>query len=162
MKNYTREDYRAAGMGLIQAHHAAQTTARFVELERLGLVRLRKEEEQESYYDVYGEPEAYEGRNGKRVSAEQARKEMDDVIDRLGCWCSVSEYRATDGGDWTLADSCGMHTGYADCLNPLENWYIPDLMSAAVSKCESALAAIEAESAERSHWEARDTITTTL
>lgn len=40
-------------------------------------VRLLAEPEEENYYDVYRLPEAYTDGHGRRVSAEQAREEID-------------------------------------------------------------------------------------
>lgn len=108
--------------------------------ESAGLVRLRSEEEQESYFDGFGEPEAYTDAHGRRVSAEQARKELCELIDAKGCWCVISEY--WDGEEWQQADSIGMCTGYDDPESPFENCYVPDLMRSALDAVNAPVYAI--------------------
>lgn len=110
---------------------AARTIIAFRKAEADGLVRLRAEEEQESYLDVYGDS-VLDGmeRNGHPLSREDARKDLLETLDREGVWCSISEW--FDGDDWQMADSCGMHTGYRDPLCPFQNCYIVDGMRAAL------------------------------
>lgn len=124
--------FRKAGFLASQALHSAKAVIDWEPLEDAGLVRLRAEPEQESYFDVYGELEGYEGANGRRVSAEQERKELIDTIDRDGCWCIVAEY--FDGQKWRHADSIGMCTGYKNPLSPVENAYVSDLMRSTISQ----------------------------
>ena len=99
-------------------------------------VRLRVEEEQESYFDVYGEPDGYEGMHGRRVSAEQERKEMVETLDRDGCWRVFSEFWNPETEEWEVADSVGMNTGYSDPTSWRENCYVPDLMQAALDQAD--------------------------
>ena len=87
-----------------------------------GLVRLRAFPETESYFDVYGEPD----------DANQ-RQKIIDQIDLNGCWLVESEFYAD--GQWHHADSIGMCV-YARPLDPTENWYIEDLMRAAIEALE--------------------------
>lgn len=94
-------------------------------------VRLRCVEECENYYDVFGAPEAYTDVHGRRVSATDARKEIDDLLDLHGCWFLVAEFSTDHGETWHVADTIGMCTGYV--LSPYENGYVPDLMRAAMS-----------------------------
>jgi len=96
----------------------------FRNLERHGFVRLRAEPEQESYFDVFGEPD----------SAEE-RQEIVDSINLHGCWWVVSEFRGDDGR-WHRADSIGMCAGYQNVLDPEENDYVCDLMASAVNAPE--------------------------
>lgn len=110
----------------------ARTLQEWRDAESAGLVRLRQEEEQESYLDSYGEPEAYTDMNGRRVSAEKAREELCELLDRKGCWWIVSE--VFNGEEWEQADSIGMCAGYDDPCSPFENSYVPDLMRAALDR----------------------------
>ena len=123
-RNY-RQFRGKGGMGARKAVRAARILAKWEELGE-GCVRMRAEAEEESYMDSYGEPEGYVDGNGRRVSVAQARKELVELIERDGCWRTVSEY--FDGQEWQHADSCGMHTGYKDVLSPFENWYVVDEM----------------------------------
>ena len=101
----------------------SNTIETFCALESDGQVRLRALPETESYFDVYGEPDDA-----------QERQEIIDQIERTGCWFVVSEFYAD--GQWHHADSVGMCAGYENPLNPAENWYIEDLMRAAISALE--------------------------
>lgn len=98
---------------------AAKTILAFRELESRGLVRMRAEPETDNYFDVFGD----EGTPAQR-------KRTEEIIERLGCWWTVSEW--FDGDEWQHADSCGMHTGYKNPLDPFENCYVIDEMQAAV------------------------------
>lgn len=121
---------RKAGWRAHEALYAARAIADF---ESLGedAVRLRAEPEDENYFDVYGEPEGYTDIHGRHVSPEQERKNIERSIERDGCWYVFSEW--FDGDEWQQADGVGMCAGYNDPLSPFENWYIPDLMRAAVN-----------------------------
>jgi len=88
-------------------------------LESQGLVRLRAEEENESYFSVYGKPES-----------EKERQEMIETLERTGCWCVISEFFAD--GAWHFSDSVGLCTGYENPLNLEENTYVIDLMRSAI------------------------------
>lgn len=136
---------------------AARTILRFRELEREGLVRISAEPEEESYFAVYGEPSGYVNAQGHEVSAEKEREEICAVLERDGCWRTVSEW--FDGEDWQEADSCGMHTGYRDPCDPFQNCYVVQEMQSAIDALEAHQAEQSRESAERAEWEARDTVT---
>jgi hypothetical protein len=129
--------FRKAGYLPIQALRASKTLLQWAELEDQDLVRLSAEPEQENYFDVYGEPDGYEDGNGRHVSAEQERKELEREIELNGCWVVYSEYRATPDDLWEHADSIDMCTGYRDPLSPFENDYVIDLMQAAVDAVEA-------------------------
>jgi hypothetical protein len=129
--------FRKAGYLPIQALRASKTLLQWAELEDQDLVRLSAEPEQENYFDVYGEPDGYEDGNGRHVSAEQERKELEREIELNGCWVVYSEYRATPDDSWERADSIGICTGYRDPLSPFENDYVIDLMQAAVDAVEA-------------------------
>jgi hypothetical protein len=98
------------------------TIETFRALESDGLVRLRAFPETDSWFDVYGEPD----------DANQ-RQEIIDQIDLHGCWLIESEFYAD--GAWHHADSVGMCV-YSRPLDPAENWYVEDLMRAAVDALE--------------------------
>jgi hypothetical protein len=127
--------FRASGGGIVGesakwALRDAKTLLAFREAESEGLVRLRCEPEQESYLDAYGEPEGYTVANGRRVTAEQALKELLETLERDGAWWACAEW--FDGEEWQMADSCGMHTGYRDPLCPFQNCYIAGHMRSAL------------------------------
>jgi dihydroorotate dehydrogenase len=134
MKTYS--DFRKAGYTAKQSNYMAKAVAEF---EQLGedKVRLAAVPEMENYFDVYGEPEGYVGKNGKRVSAEQEHKEIIEQIERDGCYCVVSYYRDENDNKWIAADSVGMCAGYKNVLCPVENAYVADLMRAAVDTYKS-------------------------
>jgi hypothetical protein len=126
--------FRESGFTPIHAASAARTLEAFNALESLGLVRIIAREEQESYFDVYGEPEGYTDINGRQVSAHEEREEMIRILERDGLWCVASQLnRGTEEEpDWETVDSVGVCMGYSDPCSPFENCYVPDLMSAAV------------------------------
>ena len=111
------------------ALRCAKTLVRFRQLEADGLVRMRMEEEQENYFDVYG-----------REDNPKHQKQMEDIIERLGCWRTVAEW--FDGEEWQEADSCGMHTGYQNPLSPFENCYIIQEMRSALDALDEHQATI--------------------
>jgi hypothetical protein len=126
---------RNTGHNAKDALYIAKTVNRWQQFESDGLVRLRAEPEQESYISVYGKPDAYVTHQGKRVSEEQAYKELCELLERDGCWYCLSEY--WDGEQWQHADSVGMNTGYNNPLDPKQNCYVPDLMQAAMDAVEN-------------------------
>jgi hypothetical protein len=125
--------FRATGADADYSLRAARILDRFEDAENDGLVRIVAEPEMESYFDVYGEPEGYVGQYGRRVSAEQERKELTDTFERDGLWCIKAEYRSCEKcGTFETSDSIGMNAGYQDPCSPFENCYVIDLMSAAL------------------------------
>lgn len=122
--------FRECGMSPVHALSAAKTLLEWESLEYDDRVRLRAEHEQENYFDVFGQPDGYVNAQGHRVSPEQERKEICESIERYGNYYIVSEY--FDGEEWQHADSIGMCAGYRNVLDPRENWYVPDLMAAAI------------------------------
>lgn len=132
----TKEQYyheaRKAGMSAKHALSTAKTLVAWQEAEEAGLVRLRAEEEEENYFDSYGKPEAYTSIYGRRVSEGQATKELEDLLERKGCWCVLTEW--FDGDEWHLADSVGMCVGYDDPCDWKQNWSVPDLMASALDE----------------------------
>lgn len=141
MKNQLRSDFQkflssgayATPPGNAQcALDSARTLAEFRQLERAGLVRLEMHEEEESYFSVYGEPEAYTNIFGKHVSADQAKQETVALLDQFGCYWIVSKY--WNETYWEVADTVGMCMGYKNPLDPFENSYVIDLMHQAIKK----------------------------
>ena len=124
---------------------SARTLLAFAEAESDGLVRMRCEPEQESYFDVYGDLER-DGvtRNGHPLSREQARTALVETLELDGVWWTCSEW--FDGSEWQEADSCGMHTGYSDPLNPFQNCYV-------IGEMQSALDALALHQASLSQTE---------
>lgn len=125
---------------------SAHTILAFREAEKAGLVRLRCEEEQENYFDVYG-----------REDDEKQQKEMEAILERDGCWWTCSEW--FDGEEWQHADSCGMHTGYRDPLDPFQNCYIIDEMQAALDALTSFQDERASEAEESENAACRDIVT---
>ena len=131
------------GRGCIVGHDAqsalqsARVVTSYLKLKEAGLVTLRASPECENYFDVYGEPEGYINAQGHHVSPEQARKEMCDILDRLGCWYVSSAVnrgcRHCGRSDWETVDGVGMCAGYENPMSPYENPYVVDLMAAAIA-----------------------------
>ncbi len=138
---------------------AAKTLVEFERLESLGLVRMRCEPEEERYFDVFGKPDAYTNGQGKRVSAEDALKEMVEMLDRDGCWWTVAEWRASENEDWDQADSCGMHAGYKDPLSPFENCYVIQEMQSAIDALQAYREQTAKEQTESEAMACRDILT---
>lgn len=115
--------FRKLGQQPSQAKYSALTVAAFRSREDED-VRLRLIDEEESYFDVYGKPD--DEREYKRIC---------DLIERLGNYCVTSEYKL--GDDWELANSVGHCCGYEDALSPFENWYVIDLMAAAMQAADN-------------------------
>jgi hypothetical protein len=136
---YTRttlkyEQFRKAGYRPPHALSAAKTLVAFEKLEDLHLVRIHAEPEDENYFDANGLEEGYTDIHGRRVSAEEAQKRMEEILDRDGCWCVMSQVNrgTVDEPEWETVASIGFCAGYSDPEDPMENWYVPDLMSAAI------------------------------
>lgn len=108
------------------ADHAlrmAKTITEWQEAESAGLVRLKADEERESYFSVYGEPDS-----------EQERKAIVHSLELYGCFVVYSEVNTgseASGDNWEMCDSVGMCV-YKNPLDPFENYYVPDLMQAAL------------------------------
>lgn len=107
----------------------ARTLSVFRELEDQGLVRIKAQEEEENYFDVYGEPDD-----------ERERERMVKILDRDGCWYVYSEYFSPETETWKHADGVGMCTGYSDPTDPFENCYVIGMMQEAIDllKAETA------------------------
>ena len=110
---------RASGMNAKHALSTAKAITEFNDLESAGLARLCAEPEQESYFSVFGEPDT-----------ESEREQIAAALDRDGCYVVYTEIFFNDA--WRHADSVGMCV-YSNPLDPFENWYVPDLMHAAVA-----------------------------
>lgn len=128
---------RAHGYIASEALSIARTVAQFRSLEcgehdEPGFfnVRLRAEYENENYFDVFGTPEAYADAHGRRYTAEQNTKRLEDELEQLGVYWVVSEYWG--GAEWQHADSIGMCV-YNNPCDPIENCYVPQLMRAALA-----------------------------
>lgn len=91
----------------IYAMRVARTLLRWEQLEwdehsDTGYVRLRAEAD-ESCFDMFGDEEAYVNQYGRRVSAEEAKKETERIIERNGVWYVSSQYRLTEESEWINA-----------------------------------------------------------
>jgi hypothetical protein len=115
--------------------------------EDIGAVRLIQRDEQESYFDVYGEPDGYEGLNGKRVSAEDERKEIIRLIELNGCVYVAGQFWT--GTHWETADSIGMCI-YDRPLDPFDNEYVVDIMRSTLVESAKLCSDLEASVKE---WE---------
>ena len=139
---------------------AARTILRFLELESDGLVRMRAEPEEESYFDVYGDGELHHAeRNGHPIPYEQAKKELIEMLDLHGVWWTVAEWRPDENCEWFQADSCGMHAGYEDALDPFENCYVVQEMQSAIDALEKHLDDEKSEAVNSADAACRDIVT---
>jgi len=123
--------FRAAQMGGIVGEDAksclwrAKTLAAFKSLESRGLARLQMNEEQESYFDVYGEPDT-----------KSDKKRIIESIENLGLYYVYTQTRCNCCGKWETVDSIGMCI-YNNPLDPFENDNIISLMDAAIDKAKT-------------------------
>lgn len=113
------------GMNAVQAWQEAQTRIAFDDAEKAGLVRIEAHPEEESYWDVYGEPDS-----------PKEKKQIEEALESMGCWYVVTEWRPSPDAEWEHADSVGM------CVNqnptsPDENCYVPQMMRAALDALEA-------------------------
>ena len=132
------------GFSASTALDAARTLVAF-RAEEDETVRLRVEDETDSYWTVYGEPEGYtDGRNGRRVSAEEERKETDALMETYGCLYMVAEYLDAASDEWEHADSVGMLVGYTDVRDPAVCDHAAELMGAALRARAESVADAEA------------------
>jgi len=90
--------------------------------EERGVVRFVVEPEEESYFDVYGEPDT----QGERA-------EIVRLIELNGIYRVSSQRRCDKCGSWEVVDSIGMIIAN-NPLDPDENPYIPDLMASALNQ----------------------------
>ncbi len=81
-----------------------------------------------SYFDVFGKPDD-----------EREYKQMCETLDRLGCYCVITEYfdgcPVCERGSWEMADSLGMCV-YENPLSPYENCYVIQMMQEAIKKID--------------------------
>jgi hypothetical protein len=128
MNNKTRKFYfqlRERGYTAKRSLLSAKTIEAFKRLEFEGKVRLRLEPEQESYFDVFGEPKT-----------EAERERIIEQIENLGCYGVISEY-SCHCGQWQLADSIGFCI-YEQPLDPFDNEYCIDLMHSALKQLQES------------------------
>ena len=131
------QQFRKSGYRALESLRNAKITDSFYELECTEEVRLVSTPEFESYFSVYGEPEGYTNQYGKRVTAEEERKEICDLIESNGSWIVESQYRNPYTGEWEFADSIGFCI-YSNPQSEYENCYVPDLMIAAMDQLKTA------------------------
>lgn len=131
MRHSKYQRFRANGFTVEESGRNARILDAFEDAANDETVRIGAEPEQESYFDTYGEPDGYIGANGRRVSAEQERKETEETLERDGAWFVFTEYRCPCCETWIQADGVGMCV-YSDPTSPFENCYVPDLMAAAL------------------------------
>jgi hypothetical protein len=105
------------------ALNSARTLAEWREAEGAGLVRISMDEEQESYFNVYGEPDTQEEKD--RLVAMLESKGLYVVYSEVN---TGNEY---DGDKWEVVDSIGMCC-YDNPTSPFENDYVIGLMRAAL------------------------------
>lgn len=110
--------FRALGWAPLQALRAAKLEIEFFKYARQGLVRIKIEPEQESYWDVYGT----EGYSKKDI--EQVNK----LLERDGLWWACAEARLNKKEPWEQGDSIGMLIGTDNYLDGYE----PDLWASAL------------------------------
>jgi hypothetical protein len=140
MKQQLREDFRrfldSGGYATPPGRAAcalasAKTLAEWRQFEAQGRARIVAEPDADPY-DAGDMRQGYTTIYGRIVSAEEASKEVDTMIESKGVWCVRAEWH--DGNSWQWADSiCGC-AGYEDPCNPFENCYVVDLMSSALDR----------------------------
>lgn len=139
--NQIYHDLRAAGESAVNAWRSAVIVAAFKSREcgehdepapGVSDVRLRAEPEQDSYFDAFGEPEAYTTPNGRKVSKSEARRELAEILDRDGVYVVIAEAWDAERGAWVSAGCVGMCC-YPDPLDYRQNQYVPDLMESALN-----------------------------
>lgn len=106
----------------------------------VGECRLRAEADEEPYYAGDME-DGYTNIHGRRVSAEEAQKEISAMLERDGVWGIVAE--VWNGKEWEMVDSIWSCAGYSDVLSPYENCYVVDHMAAAMDRADELLSEIE-------------------
>lgn len=124
---------RKAGYNPPQALRAAKIVAEFQSRDDIEIIAVA---EQESPFDVYGEPEGYKDADGRYHTSGEERKELIRIYDSLGVWCvqAVVVKRCPECGheDRKTVDCVGMCTGYENPCDWRQNWYVVDLMAAAL------------------------------
>jgi hypothetical protein len=123
--------FRKIGEPALRAWRSAHIVDRFRTEECAGRVRLNAAPEEESYFDVFGEP------NTKEERAEIVR-----AIERDGLWCISSAVLDADGAAWHVVDSIGMVNG-PNPLDPFTSDYVVDLMRAALEALDEQNRAAE-------------------
>lgn len=123
MNAYIRSYYKSfrnAGYPAHHALHAARAKDSFEDLENDGNVRLVCQEEEENYYDVYGVPDD-----------PKEKEQQDRFLELWGCYYVGAEVLDHTTGRWIPADGVGMCV-YNHPTDPEDNWYVADIMAAAV------------------------------
>lgn len=106
--------FRRDGMRAVEAWRAAKIVDAFAQQDRY---EIRATEEQENYFDVYGVPD----------DAREAAQ-LQQTLERHGCYYVF----AFDTVTGRTIDGVGMCMGYASPTDPRCNWYVVDLMQAAL------------------------------
>ena len=136
------ERFRKAGYTAANSYRAALIVEEFQNIETategdgelVGECRIGAKPEDDSYFAIFGEPEGYTDQHGRIVSPEQERAALCESFERDGVGDVFSE--VWNGDEWQTADSIGMCAGYTDPTDPIENWYVPDLMQAVIEQAE--------------------------
>lgn len=119
LKKY--QELRRAGYRAKDAYNDAKTILQWEKLEDAGLVELSLEWEEESYFDVYGEPDT-----------EKEREAIINAIERDGCYVVLGKYRLNEDSQWEMGDNVGMCI-FSRPLDPADNWYVPDIMRGTIN-----------------------------
>lgn len=101
------------------ALNLARTVLRWKELEDAGLVKLEAKPDED--YDWLGE-----------------EPEMVEKYGSDGAWGTVGSYRLDESDPWIEEDSVWGSIGYRNVLDPHENPYIGEIMSATIAALDSA------------------------
>lgn len=123
---------RKAGYDPRNALYVARTIRRWDAMDND--VRIVAYPEEESYFAVYGKEDTPE-----------RQKEMERILDSLGCWYVVGEIKNPDTDEWENIDGVGMCAGYEQPCDPYENAYVADIMNAVMDEvARRELAAFDA------------------
>lgn len=128
-------EFRRAGYSAIESLRNAKIVVAFNAVDD-DLARIVAEHECEAY-DIGDCGNAYVNAHGRRVSAEEATKEIEHLIETYGNYCVMAQVRDDDESEWETVDSIGQCGGYKNPCDPVENNYVVDLMSAALDAIEA-------------------------
>lgn len=126
---------RKAGYYAKHAYSVARTLVRWDELEYMGLVKIEAKVDIEPY-DPGDCEDGYTNQFGRRVSAEESKKELWELIERTGVWGVCGS--AKIDGEWQHTDSVWGCAGYENVLDWRENWYVPDIMQSTMDALEAS------------------------
>ena len=107
------------------------------EYEAAGLARVECEPECDDYFEVFGDPDTKE-----------ERKEIENMMERHGCWWYAYEVRASKSDAWECGASLGMVIGDLEAVER------ESLQDEALSRLDELFSAAASELEERATYAA--------